>query len=102
MQKNVKHTSYKMAESNQYDNQLLNTIKSFLSLVDITLKKNQININVLFELKTLLTNFSLSFKDQGYVNAIIANDYLNQMINSILHSFDTILKNFFENSKIIK
>jgi hypothetical protein len=81
------------------EEQQILTIKSFLSLVDLTLKKNQNNLKKIFELKTFLTNFSLSLKDEGYVEAIKSNEYLMQIINSILNSFDLILKYFLENSK---
>ena len=78
------------------EEQLISTIKSFLSLVDITLKRNHNNLNKLYDLKTFLTNFSLSFKDKGYVEAIVSNNYLVQMIDSILNTFDSILKYFSE------
>jgi len=81
---------------NKMEEQLITTIKSFLSLVDITLKRNHNNLNKLYDLKTFLTNFSLSFKDKGYVEAIVSNNYLVQMIDSILNTFDSILKYFSE------
>ena len=88
-------------ESNQY-NQNYPSIKSFLKLVDLILKKNQKEFYVILELKTCLKNFTLSFKDKGYTKAIVSNDKLNQIINSIIDSLDSIIKNMIEKFSKIK
>lgn len=76
--------------------------KSFLSTVEIALIKYKEKLEVLYTFKTILLNFSLSLKDKTYVEIVISNVYLYQVMDSIINKLEQIACYYVMKSKIKK
>jgi len=76
-------------------------IQGLLCVVNHVLERNKNNPKLLFELKTFFINFGLSFKDKTYIEVLFTNESNKKLINSIINSFENVLKYIFENSKLI-